>query len=257
MKKILAVLCVLIFAIELFAGCGQTAGPEISTSAGDAVVVPESETAGDAAAAATTAASSSSSAATTAPAATTAASDSSASEEKVAFPAGAWENSDVTYTFESDGSGSVIHKDNGTGVPFQYEVSDGKNELTVHMGGVENTEKVAYAYSDGTLTLTFEDGRKVALTAAAGKEDAEEETKSVVGTWVDSAITYTFNSDGSGSVINKDTGTGVPFDYEVSGSEITFHMGSVDNVDIASFELDGDTLALTFADGNSYTLERG
>ena len=238
-KKALIALLAFVLVLSLFAACGKndnnttTAAPTESAPVTDSM--PTDSTAAD-----TTA---------NAPVATT---GSSAADAKVAFPAGAWENADVKYTFNADGSGASEDPATGTGAPFAYEVASDKNTVTIHFGGSDESEEVAYAVSGSALVLTFADGRVVTLNPAA----AEAETASIVGTWKSSDVNYTFNADGSGSNEDSSTGMGTSFTYEAADGSMTIHFGGADESENVTYTLSGSTLVLTFTDGTAYTLTR-
>ena len=117
---------------------------------------------------------------------------------------GAWENDQVVYTFHADGSGETAAADTGTGAPFAYDVNG--DTLTIRANGPENPETVTFALTDkDALTLTFADGRTVALTRV-------DTSKAVVGTWKNDDVIYTFHADGSGETTDPATGTGAPFE---------------------------------------------
>ena len=50
---------------------------------------------------------------------------------------------------------------------------------------------------------------------------------------------YTFNEDGSGSVDGPD-GTDIPFNYELDGANVTFHLGSADDNTAGELEYDSE-----------------
>lgn len=236
-KKALIALLAVVLVLSLFAACGKndndgtTAAPTASAPVTDSTPT-------DSTAANTTAST------------PVAATGSSTADAKVAFPAGTWENSSVKYTFNADGSGSTEDPATGTGTPFNYEVASDKNVLTIHFGSADESEEVAYAVSGSALALTFADGRVITLNPAAEKA----ETASIVGTWKNSDLKYTFNADGTGSNEDPATGMGTPFTYEAADGSMTIHFGSSEDSETASYSISGNTLTLTFADGNVFTL---
>ena len=240
-KKALIALLAVVLVLSLFAACGKIDNDGTNAAPTASAPVTDS-TSTDSTAANTTA--------NTTASAPVAATGSSTADAKVAFPAGAWENSSVKYTFNADGSGSTEDPATGTGTPFNYEVASDKNVLTIHFGSADESEEVAYAVSGGTLALTFADGRVVTLNPAAEKA----ETASIVGTWKNSNLKYTFNADGTGSNEDPATGMGTPFTYEAADGSMTIHFGSSEDSETASYSISGNTLTLTFADGNVFTL---
>lgn len=231
-KKALIALLTVVLVLSLFAACGKsdndnTTAVPTATPTDSAPVTDSTPT--------------SSAADTT---------GSGTADAKVAFPAAAWENSDVKYTFNADGSGMAEDPATGTGTPFAYEVASDKNALTIHFGSADESEEVAYAVSGSALVLTFADGRVVTLNPAA----AEAETASIVGTWKSSDINYIFNADGTGSNEDPATGMGTSFTYEASDSSVTIHFGGSDESEKATYTISGSTLVLTFTDGTVYTL---
>ena len=220
-KKALIVLLAVVLVLSLFAACGKNDND--GTNAAPTASAPVT----DSTAANTTA--------NTTASAPVAATGSSTADAKVAFPAGAWENSSVKYTFNADGSGSTEDPATGTGTPFNYEVASDKNVLTIHFGSADESEEVAYAVSGSALALTFADGRVVTLNPAAEKAE-------------------TFNADGTGSNEDPATGMGTAFTYEAADGSMTIHFGSSEDSETASYSISGNTLTLTFADGNVFTL---
>ena len=143
-KKAIITLLAVVLVLSLFAACGKNNDPTDPTAIPtDSATVPDST-----------------------PSSTADTTGSSATDTKVAFPAGAWENADVKYTFNADGSGSTEDLATGTGTPFAYEVASDKNALTIHFGSADESEEVAYAVSGGALVLTFADGTAYTLTRA-------------------------------------------------------------------------------------------
>ena len=233
-KKALIALLAVVLVLSLFAACGKSDND--NTTAAPTATPTESAPVTD-------------SVPTDSTADTT---GGSAVDTKVAFPTGAWENSDVKYTFNADGSGTTEDPATGTGTPFNYEVASDKNVLTIHFGSADESEEVAYAVSGSALVLTFADGKVVTLNPAAEKA----ETASIVGTWKNSDLKYTFNADGTGSNEDPATSMGTPFTYEAADSSMTIHFGSSEDSETVSYSISGNTLTLTFADGTVYTLTR-
>ena len=166
------------------------------------------------------------------------------------LPVGSWGNEKTVYTFNADGSGFIDDKETGTGVAFTYEKAKA-NALTMHIGSAAESEEVAFEMPDeNTLVLTYADNNVVTLTRVA--------EKSVVGAWEDDKTVYTFNTDGSGSIEDKESGTGAPFDYEIAKAGIiTLHLGSAEECEEVGFETsDENTLILTFEDSRVVTLTR-
>lgn len=241
-KTIGALLCLFVL-LSVFAACAKKDDPDPTASQTDIADTSQNVTTAD-------------------PAETTEAqtpsqsTENNASAEKTAFPGGAWENAEVVYAFNADGSGTVTNKDGETDAPFNYEVSDSKNEFTLHLGDADNSETVGYRYSGDALVLTFEDGKTVTLTRAA---ETGSETGSLVGTWKSDEIIYTFNADGVGATEDPETGMSSAFDYKINNgtNAVTFYYNGPDSGEDAAFELQGaDTLVLTLADGTVYTLIR-
>lgn len=81
------------------------------------------------------------------------------------------------------------------------------------------------------------------------------------GSWGDQY--YFFNPDGStGGTASLESGTGVSFTYEVSDTQVTFHMGSADNTQVCAIQNQGEqALTLVWEDGSkeelSYVSDQG
>lgn len=148
-KKALIALLTIVLALSLFAACGKSDND--NTTAAPTATPTESAPVTD-------------STPTDSTADTT---GSSAADAKVAFPAGVWENSDVKYTFNADGSGATEDPATGSGTPFNYEVASDKNVVTIHFGSSDETETVSYSVSGNTLVLTFADGNVLTLNSVA------------------------------------------------------------------------------------------
>lgn len=83
-------------------------------------------------------------------------------------------------------------------------------------------------------------------------QGSESKPVDLVGTWQqvdgpeDAYLVLTLNSDGSGSLMTEPVDMGVPLDYEVNGTTITAHLGSVD--DNTQMEYLSDTDQIKYAD---------
>ena len=77
-----------------------------------------------------------------------------------------------------------------------------------------------------------------------------------LGTYACGDAYFSFYMDGvSGSLTDKDSGTGVAFIYEVEGDQVTFHIGSMDDSTVATMTVvDEDTFDVTWADGRQETM---
>ena len=137
----------------------------------------------------------------------------------------------------------------GTGAPFEYDVNG--DTLTIRANGPENPETASFALTGkDALTLTFADDKKVNLTRAA-------EENSIVGTWKNDDVVYTFNVNGTGETTAPATGMSAPFEYDVNGDTLTIRANGPENPETAMFALtDKNTLVLTFAEGSPITLTR-
>ena len=225
MKRILAVLCVVVLAAALFAGCAKN---DIKTDG----------TSTDAGAVSGAGADQASSA---------------ASAGDVGFPIGGWEDSVVRFEFNTDGQGYIMYKSDYDGNSLTYEAVPGSNSITVHFGAADNSEEVAYETPDeNTLILKFEDGQTYTLVSA------DVFSFPVSGTWENDEVSYAFNEDYSGTITGKEDGTGVGFEYDVYSTNYVFLlMGSSDNAEIVKYEMpDENTLHLTYKDGTDLTLRR-
>ena len=215
MKKIIAVICVAVMALAVFTACSKQSKTDTSTTSETNVQTTEAA-------------------------------------EKVAFPTGTFENEEIRYVINKDGSGEVVHKDNGTGVAIEYKEKTDSNTVTVSFGSPDDTEDIAYEVPDeDTLILKYADGKTYTLKRAEKEDNDDKGKTSLAGTWSDSSVTYVFREDGSGEITDNNKGIGTPFEYEVDGKNITFHMGSADDNTKATFSISGNTLTINYADGNT------
>ena len=266
LRKTIAVLSAAALTAIFMTSCAKTNTTEttetttdpaaVTTEAAATTATGETTTAtGDINAATTAAATGNSTNAATTSAATenkTTSAANSASSDYVKFPAGDWENSDVRFEFNSDGSGIMMTKDSGTGSPLSYETVSGKNSLTIHFGSADNSETVTYQMPDDyTLVLNFASGRSYTLSHAG-------EFEFPTGTFENDSVSYTFNADGSGEFTSKDSGSGVGLTYDVQSTDtVVFHMGSADASELVRYErLDANAILLSFEDGSELILQR-
>lgn len=84
--------------------------------------------------------------------------ESSASAGSTIFSPGVWCSSSGYFMFYADGTGgTTMSFENGTGVAFEYEYSDGN--VVFHMGSADNsTVAVPSDITEDGVTLTWEDG---------------------------------------------------------------------------------------------------
>lgn len=75
------------------------------------------------------------------------------------------------------------------------------------------------------------------------------------GVWESVDRIFTFYDDKSGNVLEKNTMTGVAFDYESDSNGLVFHLGSADtNVYTTAVAENENTILLTWEDGTAETL---
>lgn len=92
-------------------------------------------------------------------------------EEQGSYLYGTWtDGDDLQYVFNADGSGSVTHIKEDIGVSFQFEADMADGTILFHEGSADDNTPATFAISDGSLTLTYEDGRTVVLSRIADSE---------------------------------------------------------------------------------------
>ena len=96
------------------------------------------------------------------------------------------------------------------------------------------------------------------LSVFCGIAFSASASASLVGTWKNDNVIYTFNAGGTGSTEDPATGTGTPFTYEVAADQdvVTISFGSPDDSEAVAYAMpDENTLVLSFESG-AVTLSR-
>ena len=216
MKRIIAVICVLALSLTFFAACSKKDNSQTTATAPLTTEKPR---------------------------------------KKVAFPKGTYQNDEVKFTFNDDGTGEYIDRDTDIGAPLSYTENEDSNTLNVSFGSPNDTREVSYEVPDENTLVLIYDSHNYTLTKV---EDDENDNTSIIGTWSDGSVAYTFNDDGSGEVFDYGTKSGTPFTYELSGdNNITLHVGYKDNTGKATYSVSGTTLTLKYDNGKTYTLSAG
>lgn len=194
-------------------------------------------------------------AATTAAAETTAAPSTEAPKSTLI---GTWDSVEAPgtyYTFNEDGKGvlggegytvNFTYVDKGTSVEL---TSEGTTSALVWNYTIEG-DKLSMTDAEDTTTLTYTKGE--AKTTDSSKP-ATENASSLVGTWAcdTEEVTFTFNSDGTGST--KAGAIESSFTYVVNGSTVELNFANVDYPQTSKYTIEGDKLTMTDAANISVT----
>lgn len=109
------------------------------------------------------------------------------------------------------------------------------------------------AGSGGTANPTQPSSTPDSGTSETPPSTPAAESVFTPGTWLsDGGQYYFFDEDGTaGRTASLEDGTGVGFSYTVDGAQATFSMGAADNYSVCTVAIDGDTVALEWADGTT------
>ncbi len=173
--------------------------------------------------------------------------------------AGTWYADGVTMKLEADGTGSVEMMN----MSFDafWGVVDGKLYLTMNvLGAIETTAFDSYEATEDTLTLVSDAGTAVYSSTPVESEEVsvpEEIDEAIVGTWnatveVDGAeqdTTYVLNADGSGSASMMGMTFELSWGVADGNIVISINMAGVVDAEAMTYTLEGDTLTITDAMG--------